>query len=45
MNPSTRAAILATLDDAKSVFKAFTKANPKVQVYVPRQLDALVWNK
>ena len=39
------AAILATLDDAKSVFKAFTKANPKVLVYVPGQLDALVWDK
>ena len=39
------AAILATVDDAKSVFKAFTKANPNVQIYVPGQLDALVWDK
>jgi hypothetical protein len=39
------AAILATVDDAKTVFKAFTKANPKVQVYVPSQLNALVWDK
>ena len=39
------AAILANVDHAKSVFKDFTKANPNVQVYVPRQLDALVWDK
>ena len=39
------AAILATVDDAKAVFKAFTKANPNVQVYVPGQLEALVWDK
>ena len=36
------AAILATVDDAKVVFETFTKANPTVQVYVPKQLDALV---
>ena len=39
------AAILATLNDAKSVFRAFTKANPKIHVHVPGQLDALVWDK
>jgi len=39
------AAILATVDDAKTAFKAFTKSNPKVQVYVPSHLDALVWDK
>ena len=39
------AAILATLDDAKAVFRAFTKENPDIQVYVPRQLSALVWDK
>lgn len=39
------AAILATIIDAKLVFNAFTKANPNVQVYVPTQLDALVWDK
>jgi len=39
------AAILATLDNAKAVFKAFAKEHPDIQVYVPRQLDALVWDK
>jgi hypothetical protein len=39
------AAILATVHDAKKSFKTFTKANPKIQVYVPRQLSALVWDK
>jgi hypothetical protein len=39
------AVILATVDDAKTVFKEFTAANPDVQVYVPSQLDALVWDK
>lgn len=39
------AVLLATVNDAKAVFKAFTKANPNVQVYVPGQLDALVWDR
>lgn len=39
------AAILATLEDAKKVYKAFTKANPNIHVYVPGQLETLVRDK
>ena len=39
------AAVLATVENAKSVYKDFTKAHPDVPVYVPGQLKALVWDK
>jgi hypothetical protein len=39
------AALLATVDDAKAVFEAFTTACPNVPVYVPSQLNALVRDK
>lgn len=39
------AALLATLDDARAVFEAFTQANPDVPVHVPGQLKSLVWDK
>lgn len=39
------AALLATVTDAKPVYKNFTREYPDVPVYVPKQLDALVWDK
>ncbi|RMF01305.1 MAG: winged helix-turn-helix transcriptional regulator [Alphaproteobacteria bacterium] len=39
------AAVLATLEEPKSVYQAFTAAHPDVPVYVPGQLHALVWDR
>lgn len=39
------AVMLATVTDAKAVFKAFTKVNPTVPIFLPKQLEALVWDK
>ena len=36
-------AILATFEDARSVFGAFRAEQPTVRVFVPRQLRSLVW--
>ena len=39
------AAILATVEGAKSVFEEFTRRYPKIPIYIPGQLDALVWDR
>jgi hypothetical protein len=38
-------AIMATVEDARSVFHAFCAEQPTVKVFVPKQLHSLVWKK
>jgi DNA-binding MarR family transcriptional regulator len=38
-------AVLATFEDARQVYDAFRAEQPKVTVFVPRQLRSLVWKK
>ena len=39
------AALLATVENAKSTYKTFTTDYQDIPVHVPRQLEALVWDK
>jgi len=38
-------AVLATFEDARSVYDDFRAEQPKIPVFVPRQLRSLVWSK
>ncbi len=40
--PDADAALLATVEDAKDVYNAFRREQPGVEIYVPKQLQALV---
>lgn len=39
------AALLATVDNAQRFYKTFTSDHPDILVFVPRQLEAIVWEK
>lgn len=39
------AALLATVDNAQRFHKTFTSDHPDIPVFVPRQLEAIVWEK
>ncbi len=38
-------AVLATFEDARSVYDAFREEQPTIPVFVPRQLRSLVWRR
>jgi len=42
---TAQGAVLATLEDPRSVYEAFSAEHPAVPVFVPRQLYSLVWKK
>ena len=39
------AGVLATVENANSVFEEFNRRNPEIPIYIPGQLDALVWDR
>jgi hypothetical protein len=42
--PNADGALLATFEDTRPIFEAFRAKHPSIPVFVPKQLQSLLWN-